>query len=148
MRAGALHALCEPEHRQFAFGYRGPVAIIANGLFSLEGPKGAAAGVVLCAPAGAKVLLFLGQLHPKKGLDRLSRLCHFSRAGSRTLAPRDRRLGSGRHSAALAAQAEALGLSPRVHFIGPQFGDQKAATLAVADAFVLPSQRGSPDVSS
>jgi poly(glycerol-phosphate) alpha-glucosyltransferase len=41
--------------------------------------------------------------------------------------------------AALTAQAQALGLAPRVHFIGPQFGDQKAATLAVADAFVLPS---------
>lgn len=142
MRAGVLHALCEPERQAIrAFGYRGPVATIANGIFLHEGPETLARPAWSSAlPAGAKVLLFLGRIHRKKGIDRLIQaMALWSGVSSEhwhlVVAGWDQ-FGT---QAALTAQAEALGLAPRVHFIGPQFGEQKAATLAVADAFVLPS---------
>jgi poly(glycerol-phosphate) alpha-glucosyltransferase len=142
MRAGVLHALCEPERQAIrAYGYRGPVATIANGVFLDAGPLTSARPAWSSAlPSGAKVLLFLGRIHHKKGLDRL---IHAMALWSGPAAKPWHLVVAGWDQcgtqAALAAQAQALGLAARVHFIGPQFGEQKAATLAVADAFVLPS---------
>jgi poly(glycerol-phosphate) alpha-glucosyltransferase len=142
MQASALHALCGPERRSIrAYGYRGPVATIPNGVFLEEGHDSSTQPAWSSdVPAGAKVLLFLGRIHPKKGLDRLLQAIalwsgveaapwHLVVAG----------WDQAGTQAALVAQAEALGLTRRVHFVGPQFGEQKAATLAAADAFVLPS---------
>lgn len=140
MRADVLHALCEPERQAIrAYGYRGPVATIANGVFldpsfsTNVRPTWASA-----LSPGSKVLLFLGRIHHKKGLDRLIHAMSLwpgAEAWHLVIAGWDQ-AGT---QAALAAQAQALGLAERVHFIGPQFGEQKTATLAVADAFVLPS---------
>ena len=72
-RADALHALCGPEHRAIrSYGYRGPVAFIPNGVFLEDGPVAPVRPAWSSdIPAGVKVLLFLGRIHPKKGLDRL-----------------------------------------------------------------------------
>lgn len=142
IQAGALHALCAPELRAIrAYGYRGPVATIPNGVFleetTLTPARPAWSSDI---PVGAKVLLFLGRIHPKKGLEQLLQamalwsdpeadswhlvIAGWDQAGT---------------EAALTAQAEALGLSRRVHFVGPQFGADKSASLSAADAFVLPS---------
>jgi poly(glycerol-phosphate) alpha-glucosyltransferase len=45
----------------------------------------------------------------------------------------------GGHEAELRQLVEALKLGEAVHFVGPQFDSQKAASLAFADGFVLPS---------
>lgn len=140
--AAALHALCGKEHWAIrAYGYRGPVATIPNGVFIKESSVVPAGPAWLNdIPSGAKVLLFLGRIHPKKGLGQLLQamalwsgaeadLWHLVVAG----------WDQAGTAATLAAQADALGLAQRVHFVGPQFGDQKEATLAAADAFVLPS---------
>lgn len=142
MRAGALHALCEPERQAIrAYGYRGPVATIANGVCLDAAPATPARPAWSSAlPAGAKALLFLGRIHPKKGLDRLLQaMALWSGAAAEPWHLVVAGWDQAGTQAALAAQAEALGLTPRVHFIGPQFGERKAATLAAADAFVLPS---------
>lgn len=142
VRASALHALCGPEHRSIrAYGYRGPVATIPNGVFLEEGPKSPARPAWSSdIPAGAKVLLFLGRIHPKKGLDRLLQaIALWSGAEAAPWHLVVAGWDQAGTQAALVAQAEALGLTQRVHFVGPQFGEQKAATLAAADAFVLPS---------
>jgi glycosyltransferase involved in cell wall biosynthesis len=142
MQGDALHALCGPEHRAIrAYGYRGPVATIPNGVFLEEGPASPARPAWSSnIPAGAKVLLFLGRVHPKKGLDRLLQaMALWSGAEADPWHLVVAGWDQAGTEAALAAQAEALGLAQRVHFVGPQFGEQKAATLAAADAFVLPS---------
>ena len=142
MGASALHALCGPEARAIrAYGFRGPVATIPNGVFLRTEPKAPEQpDWAPRVPDGAKVLLFLGRIHPKKGLDRLLQAMAMwsdpeAEAWHLVIAGWDQ----GGTEAALAAQAKTLNLARRIHFVGAQFGDQKAATLAAADAFVLPS---------
>ncbi len=89
------------------------------------------------------MLLFLGRLHPKKGLLNLVRAWAEVQA--------DRPAGAadwvlviagwdqGGHEARLRRLIDELGAAGTVRLVGPQFGDQKAASLAFADAFVLPS---------
>lgn len=142
MQANALHALCGPEHRSIrAYGYRGPVATIPNGVFLEEGPWSPTRPAWSSdIPAGGKVLLFLGRIHPKKGIDRLLQaIALWSGAEAAQWHLVIAGWDQTRTQAALFAQAETLGLTQRVHFVGPQLGEQKAATLAAADAFVLPS---------
>jgi glycosyltransferase involved in cell wall biosynthesis len=45
----------------------------------------------------------------------------------------------GAHGCRLQGIAEEFGIAGSLRLVGPQFGDDKAATLACADAFVLPS---------
>lgn len=138
-RAACLHALCDAEARAIrAYGLRGPVCVIPNGV-DLPAPAGAAdppwAGAV---PAGAKVAFYLGRLHPKKNLEALLRAwAQAARAGDGwwlVIAGWDQ---SG-HERRLRQCVEALNV-PRVCFSGPQFGDAKDACFRHADAFVLPS---------
>lgn len=84
-------------------------------------------------------LLYLGRLHEKKGIDLL--ISAFAQ-----VAPREMHLvvaGSGRpdYTAALKAQAAALGLTGRIHFVGPLFGDAKWGAFRGAQAFALPSHQ-------
>jgi poly(glycerol-phosphate) alpha-glucosyltransferase len=140
--AALVHALCEQERAAIRdFGYRGPVATIPNGVF-LEGKRKNynIPDWRKRLPEGAKALLFLGRIHPKKGLSELldamacwnapqAEVWHLVIAGWDQMGT----------AAALAAQAVELGLEARVHFIGPKFNAEKAETLAAADAFILPS---------
>lgn len=86
-----------------------------------------------------RVFMFVGRLDPwQKGLDLLVEA--FACAGlpeaSLVLVGPDCR-GSRR---ALARRAERLGISPRVVFIEPAFGPERANLFAAADVFVHPSR--------
>jgi glycosyltransferase involved in cell wall biosynthesis len=62
LRARCLHALCNPEARSFrAYGLTNPIAIIPNGV---DLPMTHAGSLKV----NEKILLFLGRVHPKKGL--------------------------------------------------------------------------------
>ena len=140
--AACLHALCDAERDAIrACGIEVPIAVIPNGvdLSEAEGPF-LEPNWNERIPKGAKVLLYLGRIHPKKGLDTLlealSRLqssdaerWHLVVAG----------WGQEGYEAKLGSRATALELDHRVHFVGPQFGADKKASFARADAFILPS---------
>lgn len=140
--AACLHALCMAEAEAIrSYGLRNPICVIPNGV-DLPGPAAPrsptwAAGL----PAETRVLLYLGRLHPKKGLPCLLEAWRCARAAEKTdpwylvIAGWDQ----GGHQAQLAAQIEQAGLRHCVQFVGPQFGAEKAATYGRADAFVLPS---------
>ena len=131
-RADLLHATCVEEYQEIrALGLRAPVAIIENGvdLPKLEErlPK-----------AGARTLLFLSRLHPKKGLENLI-------DSWRRLEPDhpDWRLlivgpGSPAYVASLESRIARSGVS-RIGLAGPVFGDAKARAYRQADLFVLPT---------
>ncbi len=148
--AVCLRALCAAEAKAFrTYGLKNPVCIIPNGI---DLPVAPGQGVARHPhfPAGKKVLLYLGRLHPKKGLARL--LEGWADAG---LAARGWVLvlagwDQDGHAAALQRQATALGLAwtdgrrgdaegASMIFPGPQFGADKEASYASCDAFVLPS---------
>ena len=91
------------------------------------------ARAALDTPAGARVVLALSRLHPKKGLDTL--LDAMARLGPEYhlwLA------GEGELRAALEAQTARLGLGARVHFLG--WRTDRAALLGAADVCTLPSR--------
>lgn len=140
--AACLHALNLAEKEALrSYGLFGSVATIPNG-FSL--PISSAS----VAPPwedrfshGAKILLFLGRLHPKKNVVGLLRavaiLLEQGRLGEWSVAIAG--WGEGGHDAELQALSHELGLGNRVAFAGPLHGPNKDAALRHASAFVLPS---------
>lgn len=142
--AACIHALCESEYRSIrAYGLKNPVAVIPNGIdLPEDGPK-------LCPPwpdrlrPGRRVLLFLGRIHPKKGLSNLietwARLSAEKRALTEEWALVIAGWSQGGHEDKLKRIVNAKGLERDIMFLGPAFDDVKKACLQNADAFVLPS---------
>jgi len=86
-----------------------------------------------------KILLFLGRIHPVKGLDILLKSLFVVRKARNDVilvvaGPDDGDL------ARCSRLAQTLGLEANVRFIGPIFGREKLDALADADLYVLPSR--------
>ena len=167
-KAACLRALCSEEADAFrAYGLKNPIAIIPNGidLPDISESKDESRGT----RAGQKKLLFLGRIHPKKGL------VNAIRAFKKALDDRTSTLGStswqfiiagwdqGGHEAELIKLCKEIGLSVErreaakgsdrkgnelpsvlsdqasVYFYGPAFGDQKKTLLRNSGAFILSS---------
>lgn len=144
LRASAcIHALCEAEHQAIrAYGLRNPVAVIPNGVDPPPPAPTAPPAWRAALPADAKVLLFLGRVDPQKGL--LPLVEGWARLqAQRAEAGRWHLVIAGpaqdRYARTVSGAVESLNLGGRVHVVGPQFGAEKEATFAAADAFVLPS---------
>jgi poly(glycerol-phosphate) alpha-glucosyltransferase len=136
--ASCLHALNEAEADAIrAFGLTNPVAVIPNGV-DLPTPEEHRP-----PPAGRRVLLYLGRLHPKKGLGETIRAWSLLRR----IAPQvfdDWRLvaagwDDGGHEAEFRALAAEHGLEGDIEFPGPLYGEAKERALREADAFILAS---------
>jgi glycosyltransferase involved in cell wall biosynthesis len=134
--AKCLHALCASEAESIrAYGLTNPICVIPNGI-ALPGPERHDAPWSGQIPDSAKVLLYLGRLHPKKGLPNLIRAWaavsdpdwHLVIAG----------WDQGAHERELQTLAREVRASG-IHFIGPQFNAAKSAAYQNADAFILPS---------
>jgi glycosyltransferase involved in cell wall biosynthesis len=145
-RAACLHACTTRELESFRkFGLRNPVCVIPNGIDLPFGPAALRPHPpwIDSVEPGGKVLLYLGRLHPSKGLPTLLN------AWARARIQRGKESkqwdlviagwGEERYEQELRAHARAAGVAQSVHFIGPQFGEQKEAAFQSADGFVLPS---------
>ena len=141
--AACLHALADSEARAIrSFGLRNPICVIPSGVDPPE-PAPRALPTWAAEAGGRRVLLFLGRLHAKKGLLNLVRAWAEVQADPAAgladwvlvIAGWDQ----GGHEAQLRRLIDELGAAATVRVVGPQFGDDKAASLAFADAFVLPS---------
>jgi len=152
-----MRALCESEAYAFrTYGLKNPTTIIPNGIDLPEETIGE--GLKLKGGSrGKKALLFLGRIHPKKGIPNLIRA--FAKSLKSTSEGRDpwqlviAGWDQGGHEAELIKLCEELGVSferrvkgterldseASVVFFGPAFGDLKKSLLRSADAFVLPS---------
>jgi poly(glycerol-phosphate) alpha-glucosyltransferase len=138
--ASCLHALCEAEATGIrSLGFTNPIAVIPNGvtLPHLATEPDPAPWHAL-VPADARIMLFLGRLHPKKNLTALIDAWrdqaddtgwHLVIAG----------WDQGGYSRTLARAIEKRRLTGRVHLIDPLFGHDKDAALRRAQGFVLPS---------
>lgn len=141
--AACIHALADGELEAIrALGLKVPVAVIPNGVdlplshvqtsqpSFLEGDK-------------RRILLFLGRIHPKKGLGETLR------AWAQVLrdAPAVKHdwvfviagWDDGGYVEGLHRLANELGLEDSVRFPGPVFGEDKKALLNAASAFILAS---------
>lgn len=149
-RASCLRALCSAEAAAIRdYGLKQPICIIPNGVdlplaFSTQPPSP--------FPPKQKMLLYLGRIHPKKGLANL--LVAWSKA-ARTPGAEKWVLAiagwdQGCHQAKLEKLASLLGIhwvrktSPSTDaasllFPGPQYREAKAAAFLHCDAFILPS---------
>jgi glycosyltransferase involved in cell wall biosynthesis len=137
--AAALHATSPLEADEFArFGWTlPPVTVIANGV---DDPVAAAhpvaADVVAAVVSGGPVVLYLGRLSWKKGLDRLLRAFARVEMGMLVMAGTDDEgLGAG-----LVALARELGIGGRVRVVPRTMsGADKEYLFRAAQVFVAPS---------
>ena len=129
--ASCIHALCEQEYidiRKIAPDV--PIAIIPNGinLINLQ--------FHTRTHAPQKTLLFLGRIHPKKGLENLIRAWKIANYNwLLVIAGPD----ENNHMVQLSQLIVDLNLEETVKLVGPKFENDKAILLSNADAFILPS---------
>jgi glycosyltransferase involved in cell wall biosynthesis len=113
-------------------GYRGPIAIVPWGI---EPPPAAP----VLTKADAPRLVYLGRLHPSKGIETLlaawARVAVQFPAWRLILAGYDDR----GYRTALEARARELGVTDRMTFSGPVTDDDREALFASASIVVLPS---------
>ena len=139
-RASCLHALTRAEAAQYRnFGAHGPIAVVPN---AVDVPDVISAEPFLvCFPSlrGKRLVLFLGRLHPKKGLD----LLESSWAKVSGLFPNAHLVLAGPDADGIRDELEASfrakGLSSTVTFTGMLDGAMKWSALAAAEIFTLPS---------
>mgnify|MGYP000259446807 CR=1 FL=1 len=140
--ATCLHALCDHEAQAIReYGLSNPIAVIPNGINLPPNCAPAPPSWDSLLPEDGKALLYLGRLHPKKGLPDLMRAWAAvegepeAEAWHLVVAGWDQ----GRHEATLQRLGAALGIRRKVYFVGPQFGQDKEASFGRASAFILPS---------
>lgn len=145
-KASCVRALCAAAAASIrAYGVKNPICVIPNGI---DLPTFSPKDIVSPFSPGRKVLLYLGRIHPKKGLVQLLKAWSVAQSTQ----GKDWMLAiagwdQGGHEAELKRQATELGISwnketspnNSVLFLGPAFGDAKAAVYTRCDAFILPS---------
>lgn len=136
--ASFVHALNQSEAASLhEFGIKSPIVIVPNGVDlpglptpAQESPR----------PNDRKILLFLGRLHPKKGLQELlqgwARLAPAVRREWRLVIAGWDEVG---HLDRLMALAATLGILDDITFPGAAYGREKDELLRISDAFILPS---------
>jgi len=137
-----------------AFGLKNPVAIIPNGVELPnskprtgihDAPKRcyyktpAPITDLKSPPISKRTLLFLGRIHPKKGLAELIEGWKLSGARLNDWKLEIAGWDDGAHEAGLRERAARLGLDCSVTWTGPLFGQAKESALQRASAFILPS---------
>lgn len=132
-RAALFHATAQSEYEDIRkFGLRAPVAIIPNGIHLPPAANRTRHNV-------SRVVLSLGRVHPKKGLDQLLRAWADLESDYPDWTLRIVGPDENNHSWELKALAQDLRLK-RVGIHPPVFGDDKLAEYRDADLFVLPTR--------
>lgn len=135
--ADCLHALCKSEYDSMRqFGLKNPIAIMPNG-YNLP------SNVIFNRTHEKKVMLFVGRIHPKKGIRELiSAIKLVKEEVPELLHKWEFRIAGwdqNGHIQELMTQTTALGLDEHVKFIGSVYGEKKDMEMRSANAFVLTS---------
>ncbi len=143
-RAACLHALCKAEVDAIhSYGLKNPICLIPNGVKIPQETISSLPSWKDNVPAGSKVLLYLGRLHPKKGLANLLQAWNAARKKEPRNAENWYLVVAGwdqnGHENELRALCAKLCIENSVRFVGPQFAIDKCKTYFAADAFILPS---------
>lgn len=131
--AALLHATSERELEDVrAAGLRAPVAVIPNGV---DLPAG---GPEERAPGGRRRLLYLGRIHPIKGLENLVRAWTEVERDHPDWELHVAGPDAEGHRSRLEELARSLG-TRRLIFAAPAYGEEKSRVYRQADLYVLPS---------
>ena len=141
--ANSLHALCASEANSIRqFGQRNPICVIPNGI-DLPGSHTAEQPAPWREDHGRKALLFIGRLHPKKGLPLLLNAWKSLKLAKPGVMDGWFLAIAGwsevGHQAELEAQAAELGIGDDIEFLGALHGEAKHSALCHASGFILPS---------
>jgi glycosyltransferase involved in cell wall biosynthesis len=128
-----------------AYGIKQPVVVVPNGLNLADFPKPKDTQAPITLASGQSLaktvprILFLGRIHPKKGLDILlsawAKLSTLTKNWQLVIAGPDEK----GHLAQIQALANSLGLRDQIVFTGPVTGETKIRLLYSSDLFVLSS---------
>ena len=136
--AAAVHVTSNAEARELAalgFELR-QLLVVPNGVDGpVETEQSAGRRAQLGWQEDEKVVLFLGRVNWKKGLDRLIQALVHVRGARLVVAGNDEENYRGK----LLEIAEMVAVADRVSFAGPVYGAEKWNMLQCADCFVLPS---------
>jgi poly(glycerol-phosphate) alpha-glucosyltransferase len=142
--AGCLQVNTEKEYRAVReYGIDTPTCIVPNGVTLPPDEAPSSPPWTDTIPSDQRVLLFLGRIHPKKGIFELATAWKQLRdtapavtdAWSVAIVGWD----DGGHMNRLQERIEEAGLTENLFILGPMFGEDKHAAFSHADAFVLPS---------
>jgi glycosyltransferase involved in cell wall biosynthesis len=158
-QAACLRALCLSEAQAIrSFGCKNPICIIPNGADIPNRSFSDAPWKRYLRP-DAKILFYLGRLHPKKGLGNLIKAWTMVRNQESGIKNSEEWVlvlagwDDGGHESELKELCRKLEVSfadvrtsnskipssNSIIFVGPQFGDAKSDSYHQADAFILPS---------
>jgi poly(glycerol-phosphate) alpha-glucosyltransferase len=141
--AACLRALCHSEADSIRkFGLRNPVCVVPNAI-DVPLARDAQSWGPSPFPCDRRILLYLGRIHPKKGLTLLlDAWAEVQKAPPPGVDPWVLAIAGweqGTHEQQLRQRAVDLGIAQSLAFLGPQFDELKAACYHYCDAFVLPS---------
>lgn len=143
--ASALIATSEQEVAELVAGgvSRTKIVLRRNGVEAPESwPQRGSFRLAHGISKDEKLVLFLGRLSAKKSPDLLLRA--FAKVSERSTGVPMRLVIAGPDERGMKAEldqlASQLGARPKIHFVGPVFGEAKWAAYRDADVFVLPSQ--------
>jgi glycosyltransferase involved in cell wall biosynthesis len=135
--ASALHVTSEQELADARrAGFRGPIAVIPNGINLPEAPKQCGTNTRK-QDGGIRTALFVGRVHAVKGLMNLVEAWSAVRPNGwrMVIAGRD----EDRHVEKLKTESRKLKMEREFEFIGPVDDEKKNELYRNADLFVLPS---------
>lgn len=135
-RCDCIHALCQSEYESIReYGLKSPIAVIPNGINLPDH--------FIKPNNEKKILLFVGRIHPKKGLDLLiDAVSIIKQRNAMALSDWSIRIAGWNqlnHQEYLQKRVTELKIQDTISFIGPILGDKKKRELINADAFILPS---------
>ena len=135
--ADCIHALCQSEYESIrSFGLKNPVAIIPNGV---NLPK----DLKFNRSQNRKILLYIGRIHPKKGIKELILgIVMIKKFNPFLLKSWDIHIAGWDQNGyinELKRLVEINHLVDNIKFVGPLYGEAKERALNQANAFILPS---------
>jgi len=142
--ATCFHALCREEHDAIrALGYTNPIAIIPNGIelpLPDQQQEKKNGSNHTTTKNSRKKLLFLGRIHPKKGLHNLLEAWALSQPAQHNwqliIAGETK---DEAYMQCLLDKTRELKIAKTVSFVGGQFGPARHTCFMSCDAFILPS---------
>lgn len=132
-----FHATCEAEYVDIRrAGFRQPVAVIPNGIDEWPDDLNAESRMVLDDENSERTVLYLGRIHPDKGIEQLLKAWMLVEEVHRNWVLRIVGPGEAAYVRSIAGLVKRLGVR-NVRLAGPLYGNEKLRAYEECDLYVL-----------